>query len=98
MQPPVESSAQAPRSQHFLCSAQRRGYAPTHRMLHIVNVLTHRLMSRSYRSAKLADHPQAFADIVRVARIGWAMHQPCDCRVHIEAMAEERSEMPGQLD
>src|SRR5262245_47759779 len=67
-------------------------------MLHIVNMLAHRLMSWSCRSAKLADHPQAFPDIVCVARIGRAMHQLCDCRVHIEAMAEKRSEMLGQLD
>src|SRR6266568_648210 len=83
----LESSAQAPRSQHVLRSAQRCGYAPTRRMLHIVNMLAHRLMS-----AKLADHPQAFPDIVCVARITRAVQQSCDCRVHVEAGAEKRSE------
>src|SRR6266702_7240266 len=94
----LESSAQAPGSQHFLRSAQRRGYAPTHRMLHIVNMFAHRLRSRSSRSAKLADHPQAFADIVCVARITRAVHQSCDCRVHVEAGAEKGPEMLSQLD
>ena len=51
-----------------------------------------------HEGTKLANRPQAFPEIRCVARIGRAMHQLCDCRVHIEAMAEKRSEMLGQLD
>src|SRR6266481_3550679 len=48
--------------------------------------------------AKPANHPQAFRDIRCVARIGRAMQQLFDRRVRIEAMAEKRSEIIGQLD
>jgi hypothetical protein len=59
-----ESSAQAPRRQHFLRSAQRCRDAPTRRMLDIVNVLAQFFVPRSSRPAiRICEKPNGASNI-----------------------------------